>query len=54
MTLEKENVIEDIVKLGPAPYEVEIDLMCPFDVEKSPKVCYAVVIFAQKKKTDGK
>mmetsp|Transcript_2515 Transcript_2515/g.5477 ORF Transcript_2515/g.5477 Transcript_2515/m.5477 type:complete len:214 (+) Transcript_2515:126-767(+) len=38
MTLEKENVIEDIVKLGPAPYEVEIDLMCPFDVEKSPKV----------------
>ena len=44
MTLEKENVIEDIVKLGPAPYEVEIDLMCPFDVEKSPKVYYVTIL----------
>lgn len=37
-TIEKENVQEDIIKLGPAPYEVEIDLMTPIDPEKSPKV----------------
>jgi lactoylglutathione lyase len=37
-TIESENVVEDIVKLGPAPYEVEIDLMCPVDPTKSPKV----------------
>lgn len=36
--IESENVEEDIVKLGPSPYEVEIDLMCPIDAEKSPKV----------------
>jgi lactoylglutathione lyase len=36
--LENENVEEDIVKLGPAPYEVELDLMTPIDPEKSPKV----------------
>ena len=37
-TIEKENVEEDIVKLGKAPFEVEIDLMRPIDPEKSPKV----------------
>ena len=36
---EKENVDEDIIRLGPAgPYAVEIDLMQPLDPEKSPKV----------------
>lgn len=44
--LEKENVDEDIVKLGPLGYEVEIDLMTPLDPNKSPKVggCYFVSI----------
>lgn len=37
-TIEKENVEEDILKLGPSPYSVEIDLMTPIDAEKSPKV----------------
>jgi lactoylglutathione lyase len=37
--LEKENVEEDILKLGIAPYEVEIDLMTPIDPDQSPKVC---------------
>jgi lactoylglutathione lyase len=37
-TIESENVEEDIIKLGPAPYEVEIDLMRPIDPTKSPKV----------------
>jgi lactoylglutathione lyase len=32
--IESENVEEDIIKLGPAPYEVEIDLMRPIDPEK--------------------
>jgi lactoylglutathione lyase len=36
--LEKENVEEDIVSLGPHPFAVEIDLMTPIDPEKSPKV----------------
>ena len=40
--LEKENVEEDIVKLGPknqnSVFEVELDLMTPIDAEKSPKV----------------
>ena len=36
---EKENVDEDILRLGPAgPYQVEIDLMQPLDPNKSPKV----------------
>ena len=37
---EKENVDEDILKLGPegSPYVVEVDLMTPLDPEKSPKV----------------
>jgi len=36
--IESENVEEDIVKLGLKPYEVEIDLMCPIDLMKTPKV----------------
>jgi len=48
-TSEKENVMEDIVRLGPknikgkngltlTNYPVEVDLMCPLDENKSPKV----------------
>ena len=38
--LEKENVVEDILKVGAAksPFVVEIDLMQPIDPNKSPKV----------------
>jgi hypothetical protein len=36
--LEKENVEEDIVSLGPHPFTVEIDLMTPIDPNKAPKV----------------
>jgi len=36
--IESENVEEDIIKLGVAPYEVEVDLMNPIDPNKSPKV----------------
>jgi len=36
---QKENVDEDILRLGPSgPFQVEIDLMQPLDPEKSPKV----------------
>jgi len=35
---EKENVDEDILKLGKDPYAVEVDIMQPLDPEKSPKV----------------
>jgi lactoylglutathione lyase len=35
---EKENVDEDILKLGKDPYAVEVDIMQPIDPEKSPKV----------------
>lgn len=37
---DKENVDEDILKLGPegSPYVVEVDLMTPLDSDKSPKV----------------
>lgn len=35
---EKENVNEDILKLGNGPNAIEIDLMEPLDPEKSPKV----------------
>ena len=35
---EKENVDEDILKLGVGPHAVEIDLMQPIDPEKAPKV----------------
>ena len=37
--LEAENVQEDILKVGTAPFEVEVDLMVPIDENKSPKVC---------------
>ena len=35
---EKENVDEDILRLGKGPHAVEVDLMQPIDPEKSPKV----------------
>lgn len=35
---EKENVDEDIARMGKGPLAVEIDLMQPIDPEKSPKV----------------
>lgn len=35
---EKENVDEDIARIGSGPLAVEIDLMQPIDPEKSPKV----------------
>jgi lactoylglutathione lyase len=35
---EKENVDEDIARIGHGPLAVEIDLMQPIDPEKSPKV----------------
>ena len=43
--IEKENVEEDILKVGAAksPFVVEIDLMQPIDPEKSPKVRYMYV-----------
>jgi hypothetical protein len=44
--LEKENVEEDILKIGPFPYEVEVDLMTPIDPNGIPKVgpAYNLVI----------
>jgi hypothetical protein len=41
--LEKENVIEDILRVGAAksPFAVEVDLMQPIDPDKSPKVSSA-------------
>ena len=44
--MEGENVDEDILKLGPAPFDVEIDLMTPINPEGSPKVCFKKVIVA--------
>lgn len=35
---EKENVDEDVLKLGKGPYAVEVDLMQPLDPDKKPKV----------------
>lgn len=35
---EKENVDEDILRIGAGPSAVEIDLMVPLDAEKKPKV----------------
>jgi lactoylglutathione lyase len=35
---EKENVDEDVARIGKGPLSVEIDLMQPIDPEKSPKV----------------
>eukprot|EP00934_Nitzschia_sp_Nitz4_P004577 Nitzschia sp. Nitz4//scaffold3_size479765//274749//275396//NITZ4_000113-RA/size479765-augustus-gene-1.603-mRNA-1//-1//CDS//3329550797//4567//frame0 len=36
--LEGENVDEDILKLGPPPFDVEVDLMTPIDIDGTPKV----------------
>lgn len=35
---ERENVNEDILRMGKEPYAVEIDIMQPIDPEKKPKV----------------
>lgn len=35
---ERENVNEDILRMGREPYAVEIDIMQPIDPEKKPKV----------------
>jgi lactoylglutathione lyase len=35
---QKENVDEDILRLGKGPLAVEVDLMQPLDAAKSPKV----------------
>lgn len=35
---EKENVDEDITRIGNGPFAVEVDLMQPIDPNKSPKV----------------
>ncbi|MBM9502536.1 VOC family protein [Leptospira sp. 201903071] len=35
---EKENVDEDILRMGKGPFAVEVDIMQPIDVNKSPKV----------------
>ncbi|ASP42473.1 lactoylglutathione lyase [Leptospira interrogans] len=35
---EKENVDEDILRMGKGAYAVEVDIMQPIDVNKSPKV----------------
>ncbi len=37
-TSERENVMEDILRLGDGPHAVEIDLMQPLDPEARPKV----------------
>lgn len=38
ITIETENVVEDILKVGRGKSVVEIDLMTPIDPDKSPKV----------------
>jgi hypothetical protein len=43
--MEKENVEEDIIRLGHPPFAVEIDLMCPIDPDKSPKVRNIVLLW---------
>lgn len=35
---ERENVDEDILRIGNGPYAVEVDIMQPIDPNKSPKV----------------
>lgn len=35
---ERENVDEDICAIGTGPYEIELDLMQPLDIEKKPAV----------------
>jgi lactoylglutathione lyase len=37
-TSERENVVEDILRLGAGPLSVELDLMQPFDPERRPRV----------------
>jgi len=53
-TSEKENVAEDILKLGSdenGSVSVEVDLMCPLDEEKSPKVS---LYFTRIRRTNGR
>ena len=35
---EKENVDEDILRIGKGPFAVEVDIMQPLDIEKKPAV----------------
>lgn len=35
---ERENVDEDILRMGKGPYAVEVDIMQPLDADKKPKV----------------
>ena len=35
---ERENVDEDILRIGNGPYAVEVDIMQPIDIEKKPRV----------------
>jgi lactoylglutathione lyase len=35
---EKENVDEDILRIGSGPFAVEVDIMQPLDIEKKPAV----------------
>jgi lactoylglutathione lyase len=35
---EKENVDEDILRMGKGPFAVEVDIMQPLDIEKKPAV----------------
>ncbi len=35
---EKENVDEDVLKMGKGPYAVEVDIMQPLDFDKKPRV----------------
>jgi lactoylglutathione lyase len=37
-TSERENVDEDVMRIGTGVHSVEVDLMAPLDPEKSPKV----------------
>jgi lactoylglutathione lyase len=35
---EKENVDEDVLRMGKGPFAVEVDIMQPLDLEKKPRV----------------
>jgi lactoylglutathione lyase len=37
-TSERENVDEDVLKIGEGPFAVEFDIMQPLDLEKKPRV----------------
>ena len=37
-TSEKENVNEDVLKIGNGPTSVEVDIMQPLDIDKKPRV----------------